>query len=74
MPNKARKKVSIEKWIKTMKIVFTITIVGILLTLFVGRSLVVRLDNGVEVKVNSELTYYLNVLYDGVVGQQKILP
>ena len=55
-----------EKQVKAMWVVFALALLCILLTLFIGKSFATLLDNDVEVKENSDLTYYLNVSYDGV--------
>lgn len=47
-------------------LLITLAVICILLTLFVGKSFAAILENDVEVEENSELTYYLNVSYDGV--------
>lgn len=56
----------VKKKINVMWIVFGIALICILLTIIIGNSFAALLDNDVEVKENSELTYYLNVSYDGV--------
>ena len=47
-------------------IVFTVGLLCVLLTFFVGETFATLLDNDVEVKENSQLTYYLNISYDGI--------
>lgn len=55
------------KKIKNAKsVIIALAVICILLTLFVSKSFAALLENDVEVQANSELTYYLNVSYDGV--------
>lgn len=54
-----------EKSRKTKWIIFTLAI-GILLTVLIRKSYSSILENDVKVKANSDLTYYLDISYDGV--------
>ena len=51
---------------KMLWITIILIIALILLIVFVSKGFSALLENDVEVKANSELTYYLNVSYDGV--------
>ena len=69
MNNKIQNQQNIQKAKKKLKttwILFGTSILCILITIFIGRSLATILENDVQVEPNSELTYYLNVSYDGV--------
>ena len=55
-----------KKKLKMMWILFGLATFAILITIFSGDSFATLLDNDVPVKPNSELTYYLNISYDGV--------
>lgn len=54
-----------KKYIK-MTIVFAFAIIILLITLFIKNSLSELLENNTEINTSEELTYYLNVKYDGV--------
>ena len=60
------KKVNVEKKMKRTRILFALVVLFILVTIFARNSLSEYLENDVEVKPRSQLTYYLNVTYDGV--------
>ncbi len=60
------KKIHLEKLKSEKYVVYALAALCILLTIMVGSSFATLLDNDVEVKENSPLTYYLNVSYDGV--------
>ena len=62
----SKKNKSIEKQLNIIKITFVLTIFIIMYLLFTNNSFSALLDNDVEVEENSELTYYLNISYDGV--------
>ena len=49
-----------------VRLTFVFILFVISLSLFIGKSFGILLDNDVEVAENSELIYYLNVSYDGV--------
>lgn len=55
----------VKKKLNLFWIIFGVSVLIIILTIFVGNSFAL-LENDVEVEENSELTYYLNVNYDGV--------
>ena len=57
--------VKVKKKLNLFWIIFGVSVLIIILTIFVGNSFAL-LENDVEVEENSELTYYLNVNYDGV--------
>ena len=57
---------STEKKVKAIRVAFALALLCIIYALFSGKSLSTLLENDVEVQENSELTYYLNVSYDGV--------
>ena len=58
--------ISTEKKIKIELIIFALILLSIFIILIMVKSFATPLNNDVEVKKNSELTYYLNVSYDGV--------
>ena len=58
--------ISTEKKIKIELIIFALILLSIFVILIMVKSFATPLNNDVEVKKNSELTYYLNVSYDGV--------
>lgn len=55
-----------QKKLKIAIIIFTLAFLLIGLLLLIRNSFATTLENDVEVEQNSELTYYLNVSYDGV--------
>jgi len=55
-----------NRFIKNKKILFSIVVVVLLIVTYLGISYSAPLENDVEVTTNSDLTYYLNVYYDGV--------
>jgi len=57
---------SIINQFNLIKVFFVVAIIIIIYTLFIHNSFSSLLDNDVEVEENSDLTYYLNVSYDGV--------
>ncbi len=57
-----------KKILKNKNILFIslILVIGLVVTYFVRKSFAVPLENDVRVEEYSELTYYLNISYDGV--------
>lgn len=56
----------ISKQTSSSYIVIALGLLCILLTVLVRETFATLLDNDVEVKENSQLTYYLNISYDGI--------
>lgn len=56
----------IKKRITIMSLTMLVFIIGAVSIIFINHSLSAPLENDVEVSPNSQLTYYLNVSYDGV--------
>lgn len=65
MDNNVNKKNKIDKNKKIIWILIALAFIFVLLLLF-GKSFAVLLDDDIRVKEKSELTYYLNISYDGV--------
>ena len=61
-----KKKKELDNKNKKMKLGFGLALLVILLTIFVSKSFSSILDDDVEVQANTDLTYYLDVKYDGV--------
>ena len=56
-----------KKWHKLFGIiVFALLVGAISSSIFIARTTADQLENGAEVELDSELTYYINVKYDGV--------
>lgn len=56
----------IRKRITIILLTMLVLVIGFIFVIFINHSFAVPLENDVEVSPNSQLTYYLNISYDGV--------